>query len=124
MKRAKGKRLGRLRSERVERSFAHVCDAGGMRRSRLRGLIDVTKRYLIAAAAHNLGRILLKLFGIGKPRTLQGGSALAHSAQLLGSLFAALASTLRKLRGLADRLDPFNFAGNARSRNFVTSTGC
>ena len=33
MKRAKGKRLGRLRSERVERSFAHVCDAGGMRRT-------------------------------------------------------------------------------------------
>jgi hypothetical protein len=31
MKRAKGKRLGRLRSERVERSFAHVCDSGGMR---------------------------------------------------------------------------------------------
>jgi transposase len=73
MKRAKGKRLGRLRSERVERSFAHVCDAGGMRRTRLRGLVDVTKRYLIAAAAHNLGRILFKLFGIGKPRSLQGG---------------------------------------------------
>jgi transposase len=33
MKRAKGKRLGRLRSEHVERSFAHVCDTGGMRRS-------------------------------------------------------------------------------------------
>ena len=124
MKRAKGKQLGRLRSERVERSFAHVCDAGGMRRSRLRGLIDVTKRYLIAAAAHNLGRILFKLCGIGKPRALQGGSALAHSAQLLGLLFTALAATLRKLRRLADRLDPFHFAANARSRNFVTSTDC
>jgi len=73
MKRAKGKRLGRLRSERVERSFAHVCDSGGMRRSWLKGLVDVTKRYLIAVAAHNLGRILRKLFGIGKPRALQGG---------------------------------------------------
>jgi hypothetical protein len=74
MKRAKGKRLGRLRSERVERSFAHVCDSGGMRRSWLRGLVDVTKRYLIAVAAHNLGRILRKLFGIGKPKALQGES--------------------------------------------------
>jgi len=75
MKRAKGKRLGRLRSERVERSFAHVCDSGGMRRSWLRGVIEVTKRYLIAVAAHNLARILRKLFGIGKPKALQGGYA-------------------------------------------------
>ncbi len=29
MRRAKGKRLQRLRSERVERSFAHVCETGG-----------------------------------------------------------------------------------------------
>jgi len=82
MKRAKGKRLGRLRSERVERSFAHVCDSGGMRRSWLRGLVDVTKRYLIAAAAHNLGRILRKLFGVGKPKSLQGLRVLAALLQL------------------------------------------
>jgi hypothetical protein len=44
----------------------------GMRRSWLRGLADVTKRYLIATAAHNLGRILRKLFGVGKPMVLQG----------------------------------------------------
>ena len=35
--------------------------------------MDVTKRYLIAAAAHNLGRILRRLTGVGKPRALQGG---------------------------------------------------
>jgi transposase len=73
MRRAKGKRLGRLRSE---RSFAHVCDAGGMRRTHLRGLLDVTKRYLLAAAAYNLGRLLLRLFGIARPRGLQSGYAL------------------------------------------------
>lgn len=89
MKRAKGKRLGRLRSERVERSFAHVCDSGGMRRSWLKGLVDVTKRYLIAAAAHNLGRILRKLFGIGKPKTLQGGYA--------DELFRALTRLVRNV---------------------------
>ena len=49
MARAKGKRLQRLRSERVERSFAHVCETGGARRSWLTGLEDVTKRYRIAA---------------------------------------------------------------------------
>jgi transposase len=74
--REKSRRLQRLRSERVERSFAHTCETGGARRSWLRGLADVTKRYLMTAAAHNLGRVLRKLFGVGKPRALQGISGL------------------------------------------------
>ena len=36
--------------------------------------MNVTKRYLIAAAAHNLGRILRRLTGVGKPRALQGAA--------------------------------------------------
>jgi transposase len=83
MARAKGKRFGRLRSERVERSFAHVCDTGGARRSWLRGLEDVTKRYRLAAAAHNLGRIMRLLFGIGKPRVLQAPADLALFVHLI-----------------------------------------
>lgn len=70
--RAKSRKLQRLRSERVERSFAHTCETDGARRSWLRGLVDVTKRHLVTAAAHNLGRVLRKLFGAGKPRALQG----------------------------------------------------
>jgi len=46
-------------------------------------LVDVKKRYVIAAAAHNLGRILFKLFGVGKPRTLQGGYGLAMLVQFI-----------------------------------------
>ena len=83
LQRTKSRKLQRLRSERCERTFAHVCDTGGMRRSWLRSVVEVSKRYLIAAAAHNLGRILRKLFGIGKPRTLQGLAALAVFVQLL-----------------------------------------
>jgi len=82
MRRPKGKHLQRRRSELCERSFAHVCDSGGTRRSWLRGLLNVTKRYLIAAAAHNLGRILRKLFGIGKPKNFQGSFNLAALVQL------------------------------------------
>jgi IS5 family transposase len=67
----RGKQLQRLRSERVERSFAHVCETGGARRSWLWGIDKVRKRYLIAAAAHNLGIVMRKLFGIGTPRGLQ-----------------------------------------------------
>ena len=83
VRRQKGKQLQRERSERCERTFAHVCDTGGARRSWLHGIVNVTKRYLIAAAAHNLGRILRKLFGVGKPRVLQGAAGLAALVQLL-----------------------------------------
>lgn len=67
----RGKRLQRQRSEQVERTFAHVCETGGARRTWLRGLVDVAKRYLIAAVAHNLGRLMRALFGMGTPRGLQ-----------------------------------------------------
>ena len=72
-----------------ERTFAHVCDSGGMRRSWLRGVAKVTKRYLIAVAAHNLGRILWKLFGVGKPKALQGEGGLAALVHLIAGLLVA-----------------------------------
>ena len=74
----------------MERSFAHVCDTGGARRSWPCGLIDVTKRYLMAVAAHNLGRIMRKLFGMDKPRTLQKEASLAELVQLLVAWLRAL----------------------------------
>jgi transposase len=76
---ARSKRLQRLRSERVERSFAHICDTGGARRSWLHGIEKVQKRYLLAVAAHNLGVIMRKAFGIGTPRGLQGEGGLVSS---------------------------------------------
>lgn len=72
VRRRKGRRLQRLRSERLERSFAHVCGSGGQRRTHVRGLENVQKRYLITAAARNLGLLMRELFGIGTPRSLQG----------------------------------------------------
>ena len=73
---ARSKRLQRLRSELVERSFAHVCDTGGARRSWLHGIEKVQKRYLIAAVARNVGLVMRKLFGIGTPRGLQAEGGL------------------------------------------------
>jgi transposase len=89
IQRTKSKRWQRRRSELCERTFAHVCDRGGMRRSWLREIGKVTKRYLIATAAHNLGRILWKLFGVGKPKALQGEGGLAALAYLTASVLAA-----------------------------------
>jgi hypothetical protein len=52
-----------------------------MRRTWLRGFEKVSNRYSLAAAAHNLGRILRRLFGIGKPMGLQGHNGLCTLAQ-------------------------------------------
>jgi transposase len=81
-RRAKSKRLQRLRSERVERSFAHVCETGGARRSWLKGIEKVQKRYLIAAVARNLGLLMRKLFGIGTAKGLQAVLGLVLSVCL------------------------------------------
>jgi transposase len=68
----RGKGLMRLRGERVERSFAHCYETGGMRRTYLRGHPNILKRLLIHVAGFNLGLVMRSLFGIGKPRVLQG----------------------------------------------------
>jgi transposase len=97
VRRAKSKALQRRRSEVVERTFAHICETGGARRSWLRGLVDVGKRYLMAAAAHNLGRLMRLLNGIGKPKSLQGHGGLAALAQLLPARLRIVGARLSDL---------------------------
>lgn len=63
-----GRALLRKRGQHIERSFAHVLDAGGMRRSTLRGLENLNKRHQIAAACYNLSQLLRRLYGIGTPK--------------------------------------------------------
>ena len=70
---ARGKRLLRCRGEYVERSFAHVYDTGGLRRTHLRGHQNILKRLLVHASAFNLGVLMRQAFGRGTPRGLQGG---------------------------------------------------
>ena len=95
----RGKRLSKLRSEYAERSFAHVCETGGARRSWLHGLKDVTKRYLMYVAGKNLGVIMRTLFGMGKPRTLQteGGGGFS-------SIWVVIESVIGLWRAFRDRL--------------------
>jgi transposase len=70
----RGKDLQKLRSELTERSFAHMYETGGMRRTHLRGRSNILKRLLFHAVGFNLALLVRKCFGIGKPRTLQGTS--------------------------------------------------
>jgi len=86
----RGRKLNRWRSERCERSFAHVCETGGGRRLWLRGLINASKSYLMRCCAHNLGLVLRKCFGLSKPRSGAGFWALLFVGW---TLFMAVAKT-------------------------------
>jgi transposase len=68
----RGQRWLRRRGEYVERSFAHVYDTGGMRRTHLRGHPNILKHLLVHTSAFNLGRLMRQLDGRGTPRGLQG----------------------------------------------------
>jgi transposase len=81
----RSKRLQKLRSEKVERTFAHVCETGGGRRSWLRGLLEVGKRYLMTVVGHNLGIMMRRVFGKGTPKSLQGLGA-AVIAWIVGNM--------------------------------------
>src|SRR6266850_2549444 len=69
---ARGQRLMRRRGQYVERSFAHVYDTGGLRRTYLRGHQNILKRLIVHAGAFNLGLLMRHVIGRGTPRGLQG----------------------------------------------------
>jgi len=92
-----GKRLLRKRGETVERSFAHACETGGMRRVHLRGRANILKRYQVHVAALNLGIVLRSLIGLGTPRGFQGKKALL--AHALSSLLSSVRDLIRSLFG-------------------------
>ncbi len=83
----KGRRLNRWRSERCERTFAHVCETGGGRRAWVRGQINVSKVHTLKCAAFNLGLLLRKVWGFRKPRNAP--AAVLFWAFSLSLVFAA-----------------------------------
>jgi transposase len=85
VRRNKGKRLQRKRGELIERTFAHICETGAARRTRLRGIDNVSKRYLMQAAAANLGLVMRTLFGRGTPRGLAESVEPSQQAILEGT---------------------------------------
>ncbi len=124
----RGRHLGRQRSEQAERSFAHTCETGGGRRAWLRGVAKVSKHHLMRAAACNLGIIMLTLFGVGTPRTLQGTLGLACAAifwllwrrrALHGPSYAS-----GKIHGSQASSTPLTAYAPIFSRSLAFSTGC
>ncbi len=81
----RGKRLLRKRGELLERPFEHYLDAGGMRRTYLRGHGNILKRLLVHVAGFNLGLLLRGILGCGTPRQYAGAASAAISALLVFS---------------------------------------
>jgi transposase len=75
-----GRWLMRHRGEFCERSFVHVLDYGGARRTTLRGRENILKRYLVQAACLNLSILLRETLGIGTLKQSWAASALALMA--------------------------------------------
>ncbi len=63
-----GKRLFKAGGKKVEQGCAHVLDCGDLRRTRLRKLCRINKRYFCGIIVFNLSLILRKLTGCGTPR--------------------------------------------------------
>ncbi len=124
----RNRRLQRLRSERVERSFAHICGSGNQRRTWLRGIENVQKRYLLTAAARNLGLVMRHLFRIGTPRSLQGLAATLRA--LADAIVTLLAALVRRVRQRWSRSDSALARRYSRRLSAVvvetriSSTGC
>jgi transposase len=73
----RGKRLLKSRGEKLERTFAHCYETGGLRRLFLRGRENAAKRVLVHAAAFNVGLMMRVRYGLRKPRGLTRAAAAA-----------------------------------------------
>jgi transposase len=120
--------LQRRRSEFAERTFAHACESGGGRRSHLRGLYDVGKRWLGQLAARNLGVIIRSVTGVGTPRAHQAeqGAAplLCGTMDALIRLQSRTTALLVYLLAIATGCCPSPQSRMLRPEIYRFSTGC
>jgi transposase len=103
-----GKQLTRDRAEKVERSFEHVLDCGGARRTTLRARENIRKRYLIQAACANLSLLMRHLIGVGTPKQALAGAYRASIAvrALIFSIIAATRTSQPPFRHFFGRNSP------------------
>lgn len=97
-----GKDLLRRRGMHIERSFAHILDCGGMRRTTLRGWENLNKRFKLAAAFYNLSQLMRKLFGIGTPKQLAASGRLLFLS--FTYLLAVIAGRVRRYTSTCIRI--------------------
>jgi len=126
---ARGRGLLKQRGEKIERSFAHLYETGGLRRVHLRHHPNILKRLLVHGAAFNLGLVMRKIFGHGTPRGLQGYraelffafwrlmSALWRSEMISSAIFDALRHSLGPSKN-------FETSSPLTAKIATSATGC
>ena len=104
----RGREIAKQRTEKAERSMAHMYRTGALRRVYLRGHENIRKRLLLHACGYNLGVLMRHLTGIGTPRSLQGqGLGLAASDFLpISAWTTAIARLLEAFGGTSARFRP------------------
>jgi transposase len=125
----RGRCLMRRRGELIERSFAHLYDTGGMRRTHLRGHTNILKRLLIHAGGFNLGLLMRACFGVGTPRGLQDRAdraiaALLHVIQVVYDLITATVVRWWSIPGLCDSTNVSSSSVLVETEMAACTTGC
>lgn len=125
----RGQRLLRQRGEKLERSFAHLYETGGMRRVHLRHHRNILKRLLVHVAAFNLGLVMRQKWGRGTPRGLQGYRLDLFLAllRLLGEIRArqlAWEGSDQCFEPNSGYLNPSDNTFVASAKKTVSATGC
>jgi len=125
----RGKRLLRQRGELLERSFAHLYETGGLRRTHLRCHPNILKRLLVHAAAFNLGLVMRQLGGRGTPRGLQGydPGPFLNLLRLMFELWTRPSTVARYREHLQLSLSssqPINYVILATTKTTDSTTGC
>ncbi len=125
----RGKRLLRQRGEKLERSFAHLYETGGMRRLHLRHHPNILKRLLVQGAAFNLGLVMRKISGKGTPRGWQGYGPDLFLAllRLLTGLWARALGSPISSESMGPRFrwsEGADGPGPATVKISLTTTGC
>ena len=137
-----GKDLLKKRGMHLERSFAHTLDAGGARRTTLRGFGNVNKRFKMTAAIYNLSQLMRKIWGVGTPK--QSAAGAKPLVWIFGGLFAGMRwgwldeffgwiagldyfgkqSWRLLVGGVKDRATTFLSTTAWNLKNVIYSTGC
>jgi transposase len=125
----RGKRLLRQRGEKLERSFAHLYETGGLRRLHLRHHRNILKRLLVHVAAFNLGLVMRQKWGRGTPRGLQGHRLdfFLTLLRLLNQLWALNLASEGSEEGFEPNLgslEPSNDFFIATAKKALSATGC
>lgn len=121
-----GKTLLKQRGQHIERSFAHVLDSGGGRRTTLRGLLNVQKRQWAATLGYNLSLWMRVATGNGTPKQRAAAAESIKNALVCAWLGRFVAT--REYEYIATRTAPRSQHPNPRqsatTKLLAFSTGC